>query len=463
MHSNLIKNTLIISFGKICTQFITFLLLPLYTNLLSTYEYGIIDLITTYVSLFVPVITLQLEMAAFRFLVDCRNNQNEQMKYITNIFDILIKLMIGIIFVYLVITFYLNYTYRFYLLALIVVTIVSNMFLQIARGFGDVIEFTIGSIISGSTTIIGNVILLYFLHLKVEGFLLSMIFANANCALYLFIKERIYLFYNPLAKDNNTKSKLLKYSIPLIPNSVIWWIINVSDRSIISFFLGLEANGVYAIANKFSNIFTSFFNIYNLSWTEQVIIYIDSEDVNTLLTQNVKNSLKLFFSLCTTILSVMFIIFPVMIDSSFDEAYIYIPLLMTGMFFSVWVSILGAIYIGLQLTKEVAKTSLYSGIINVAINLLLVKNLGLWASGVSTLLAFLVMAIYRMRDIQKYISIKFSVVFYIKMLFIYTFVCILYYINNPILNVINLTFNIILLIYVNRETLMKLKQICYKR
>ena len=41
----LLKNTMIITIGKVCTQLITFFLLPLYTNFLTTLEYGKIDLI----------------------------------------------------------------------------------------------------------------------------------------------------------------------------------------------------------------------------------------------------------------------------------------------------------------------------------------------------------------------------------------------------------------------------------
>lgn len=463
MRNNLIKNTLIIGFGKICTQFITFLLLPLYTNLLSTYEYGTVDLITTYVSLFVPVVTLQLEMAAFRFLVDCRDSKKEQVKYITNIISLLSKLIVIIIFIYLIITFYLNYTYRFYLLILIIVTILSNMFLQIARGLGDIIGYTIGSVISGVTTIVGNVILLCLCNLKIDGFLISMIFANINCAIFLFLKEKIYVYYKFSENDNQIKRDMLKYSVPLIPNSVIWWIINVSDRSIISFFLGLESNGIYAIANKFSNIFTSLFNIYNLSWTEQAIIYINSDDADLLFTKNIKDSLKLFFSLCTAILSGMFLLFPIMVDVSFSEAFFYIPLLMAGMFFNVWVSILGSIYIGLKLTKEVAKTSLYSGIINIVLNVTLVEYIGLWASGISTFLAFFIMTIYRMKDIRKYIKINFPKSFYIKMVLIYILVCVIYYINNSILNVINLLANIMFFLFINRDMIISFKQLKIKK
>ena len=56
----LIKNTAIIMVGKICTQMISFFLLPIYTAILSTEEYGIVDLLNTLISLLLPLITLQI-------------------------------------------------------------------------------------------------------------------------------------------------------------------------------------------------------------------------------------------------------------------------------------------------------------------------------------------------------------------------------------------------------------------
>ena len=76
----LLKNTTIVSVGKICTQLITFFLLPLYTAILSTAEYGIVDLLNTLVGLFLPIMTLQIEQGIFRFLVERRNNREEQNK-----------------------------------------------------------------------------------------------------------------------------------------------------------------------------------------------------------------------------------------------------------------------------------------------------------------------------------------------------------------------------------------------
>ena len=74
----LAKNTAILTAGKICTQCVSFLLLPLYTAFLDPSDYGVVDLITTYVALILPILNLQIDMGLFRFLLDVRDDEKKQ-------------------------------------------------------------------------------------------------------------------------------------------------------------------------------------------------------------------------------------------------------------------------------------------------------------------------------------------------------------------------------------------------
>ena len=70
--------------------------------------------------------------------------------------------------------------------------------------------------------------------------------------------------------------EMLRYSVPLVPNAISWWIANVSDRLLILYFLGSAMNGIYAAANKIPTIYTTFFSVYNLAWLESVSLSINS-------------------------------------------------------------------------------------------------------------------------------------------------------------------------------------------
>ena len=66
----LIKNTIILSIGNFGSKLITFFLVPLYTNILTTSEYGTIDLITMLTTVIVPLITLNISEAVMRYSMD---------------------------------------------------------------------------------------------------------------------------------------------------------------------------------------------------------------------------------------------------------------------------------------------------------------------------------------------------------------------------------------------------------
>ena len=447
----LVKNTLIILIGKFCTQFITFLLIPLYTYFLSTEEYGRVDLIVTYIGLFVPVVTIQLEMAMFRFLIDERNNENEKSKIFTNISITILLLILIFTFIYLLICLNFDFPYKVTLYTCVIATILSNVMLQASRGLGKNVKYSIGCALAGILNITFNLIFVVILKWQGNGVLVSTSLSNILCFVYLFISNKSFNLMNMKTLDKNNIKKYLKYSFPLVPNSIMWWIINASDRTIISIFIGASANGIYAVSHKFSTIIASLYNIFNMSWTESSSLHIKDDDNNLFFSNTLEKVLMLSSALCCCMLSILPLCFRYIVGAEYNNAYIYIPALIIGCFLNIIISFIGGIYVGLRKTGEVAKTSFLSGIINIVINLLLVEKLKIWASAISTIIAFAIMCIYRLIDIQKYVSLKIKLkdIFVISIQFI--IVISLYYSKNIYLYVLNVIIAIIISIVINKD------------
>ena len=225
----LIKNTAIVAIGKISTQFISFFLLPLYTAILSTKEYGVVDLLNTYVFLIIPIVFLQIDQAIFRFLIDARKNEDYQKKLIsTTIFTVIIQSLLFII-LFLLGSVFIKNEYKYFLIINVVATMFSNILLQISRGIGDNKTYSIGSLISGSFAVIFNVLFIVFLHLGAYGMLLATFLANILCSCYIFIKKEIYKFIKIDYFNYKDLKEMWKYSLPLVPNQLSWWFINASD------------------------------------------------------------------------------------------------------------------------------------------------------------------------------------------------------------------------------------------
>ena len=447
----LAKNTIIIFFGKVCTQLISFFLLPLYTGYLNTSQYGKVDLITTYVTLLVPLITLELEMSIFRWLVDSRGKEKDEEKLISNNFYILTIGLTIFTILYIIVTTFWHIEFRWLILIDIIVCTLSGNFLQVARGFGRTLDYSISCIITGVTTIISNIVLIVFLGLRADGMIISMALANGLCSLYLFLRMKLYNKINFKLRDTKLIKEMNKYSIPLIPNGVSWWIVNVSDRSIISIVLGSAANGLYAVSNKFPTILSSLLGIFNLSWSESAALHINAPDRDEFFSSVCNTIVKLFTSLGVGMIACMPFVFPILINYKYDEAFYYIPFLVLGSVFNVLICLYSGIYIAKKLTKQVATTSVIGAVINILVNIVLIKYIGLYAAALSTTLSYFVMMVYRHIDLKKYIKLKFEKNLLIKTIIIYTLAIICYYQRIIYLDIICLIIVVIYCFLLNKD------------
>lgn len=453
----LMKNTIIIFVGKISTQLLSFFLLPLYTSFLITKDYGFVDLITTYVTLIVPIITLELEMSVFRYLVDARKSKENTKKVLSNNFFILLVSLLLFSAAYLIVTCFWKFDFRYLILLDIIICTFSGNFLQVTRGLGRTLDYAISCIITGVSTILFNILLIVVFRFGAFGMILSMALANGFGALYLFIRLKLYKQIDFKRKDTKLMKEMFHYSIPLVPNSVSWWIVNVSDRTIITAVLGAAANGIYAISNKFPTILSSLLGIFNLSWSESAALHIDSPDRDSFFSDISNTVTKLFTSLGVGMIACMPFVFPILINSQYSQAYNYIPILILGAVFNVIICLYSAVYIAKKMTKQVAATSIIGAIINIVVNVVLIKYIGLYAASLSTALSYLAMMIYRHFDLKKYINIRYDKGLLIKTIVIFTFSIILYYQHNLLLNIVNLVVVVIYALLLNKEFLLASK------
>lgn len=449
----LMKNTIIIFCGKVCTQLISFFLLPLYTGYLATKDYGIVDLITTYVTLLVPIITLELEMSIFRYLVDSRGKDKETKKLMSNNFYVLLIALSIFTLAYIIVTHFFKFDFRWLILIDIIICTLSGNFLQISRGMGRTIDYSISCIITGAFTIVSNIFLIAVLRLGAMGMIISMALANGLGSLYLFVRLKLYKLINFKLVDKKLIKEMYRYSIPLVPNGVSWWIVNVSDRTIISWVLGAGANGLYAVSNKFPTILSSLLGIFNLSWSESAALHINSPDRDEFFSDISNTVTKLFTSLGVGMIACMPFVFPLLINSKYNEAFNQIPILVLGAVFNVVICLYSAVYIAKKMTKQVATVSIIGAIINILINVVFIKYIGLYAASISTAISYFVMMIYRHIDLKKYINIKYEKGLVVKTILIFTFSIILYYQKNLILDIINLLVVVIYAIIMNKDFL----------
>lgn len=456
--SILAKNTAIVTIGKICTQLISFFLLPLYTAYLTTGEYGVVDLLNTLISLLIPILTFQIDQGIFRYLIDKRDSKQEQAKLITTTIFFLGAQSIIYIILFAIISPWINNEYKYFLATNLVATAFTNVMLQIARGLGDNTKYTLGSFISATVTILLNLVFIVGFKMNAYGMLLASFLGNIACIIYTVISLKIPKFIKRSLYDKTTLKTILKYSLPLIPNAISWWIVNVSDRLIITYFMNVSMNGIYSVANKFSSVVTTIYGVFNIAWTESAAVNFKEEDRDKYFSKVLDVTIRFFGALGIGIIAYMPFAFGILVNENYSEAYLQIPILIIATMFNILVSYFGSIYVAKKLTKEIAKTSFFAAIINALINILLIKYIGLFAASISTLVAWVAMFVYRYVDSKKYIKLKVSLKMVLIMIIICTITVITYYIKNMFLCGIVAIFISIYAFYINKDTMKALTQ-----
>ena len=455
---DLAKNTLIITIGRISTQFITFLLLPLYTALLTTEEYGTVDLITTLVQLFIPIVSLMIDQGVFRYLLSSEN-ENTKKEVISNAFFLLLGLNFVFIIIYLLLLPLITVKYKIWILLILVITAFSNLFLQISRGLKKTFDYALGSFICSLITITLNVLCIAFIKMSAVGMLLATFIGNVVCCIYLFFKLEINKYLSLSSVNKKTLLNELKYSIPLIPNQLSLWVMNSSDRLIVSFILGTAANGILAVSHKFPAIFMTFFNIFQLAWHETGTVHFFDKDRDDFFSKTIEEIMLLFSTLCMCIIIVLPIVFNLFVNSSYNEAYYNIPIYLIASLLNVMVGLLGVVYVATKKTFEIAKTTIIAALINIIVNIILIKYIGSYAASISTFMGYFITMIYRIIDTKKYLNIKYSLYKYVKIIVGILFSTIIYYINNKLISIITLPFFICIALWVNKDYIVLIKKL----
>lgn len=443
----LMKNTIIIAIGKLSTQIISYLLLPLYTSQLDPSEYGNYDFICTLSIFLCPIITLLMEESMFRYLIDA-DSKVQRKKIITQtIIYTFFGTVLFTIIATLIMGFGTDYTPMY--ITAIITFVISNILIglsnALSRGLGKIKLYSVSNFILGISTIILNIVFILALNAGAEGLLWANTIANAFTAIVILAILKLPKYIGKI--DKPLMKNMIKYSIPLVPNSISWSIINMSDRIILTQMVSSAANGIYAMANKFPNIINVLYGYFYTAWKESAAKIVKEDNKNQYYNSIYHDAKRFLYAVTICLIAVMPFAFPIFINEAYDEAYVYIPIVMIATYYSNLSSFYGGIFSAYKDTKIMGTTTIVAAVINLVIDLLLVNSLKIYAACFSTLIANLIVYFYRKKKLKKYLKLK-ELKWQGPMLFL-AIICLAYYAkyipvigNNPVLlwtiNVISL-------------------------
>jgi O-antigen/teichoic acid export membrane protein len=403
-YSKLGKNTIIFALGTMGSKTIHFLLIPFYTRIFNSYEYGQLDIIQTSINLLIPLITLQLGEAIFRFTMD---KDNKEKSVFTNALLYNFWLSITLMTIWIVTNqqSVLN-TSLFLVISIIMIEMLLIQSMHFIRALGKIKDFVITELFQVFSFVIFLVVFLRGLQMSIEEYFLALLCSKILALSYLTIKCKIYNYVKFSYIDNKLLKRMLIYSIPLIPNTLMWWVMNASDRYIIAYFMGFDNAGIYAISYKLPSLLVLIYGVFTYAWQIFAIEESDSIDKEkSYSTVFLYNSVFFIVSI-SIMLPILKVLMFTLVPVEYYDSWRYIPLLLFGTMFSAFSKFFGTGYIITKKTSGAFTTSIYGGIINLVIALVTIPIIGLYGAAISTMIGFLVMWILRMKQTKNIFYIK---------------------------------------------------------
>lgn len=405
-YTKLVKNTAIFSIGEFANKILSFLIVPLFTYVLTTEEYGQIDLFMTSISLMIPIMTIQIQQAMLRFLLGKEIDQETVASNCWLVFLIGIVCSVALFPGYYFL--FEDKTLAVLFTVMIATNCFSDIFSQFLRAIGKVLEYTAKSVLGTFINLSCTVLLVLVFRKGVHGYLYAALISQIFGIVYLLIVGKLYPLLNLRHVDWQALSNMIRYSIPMIPNTLMWWVMSAGDKYIINYFLGDGANGVFSLAQKVPSIVMLFYSFFYQAWQMASIEERNSEDVQSFSQQVYHTINALLMLLVSGIVLFVKPLYTIVMSDQFAIAWSYVPFLSLAVAFNCQASFFGVIYTTTKKTGKALKTTVIGAVVNVFLNFLLIQHFGLQGVAVATLLGYVAVVVMRAVDAKPVMKIRYD-------------------------------------------------------
>ncbi len=435
----LTKDTAIYGISTIVGRFLGFFLIPFYTNVINTHDFGIYSNIYAYLA-FLNIFFIYGMDAAFMKYASLKEDKTEKKKIFSTayLFVTLTTLLLAITLYLLKIPFsrlmeipseYSKlYYYLIFILIFDTLSLVPFANLRLERKSGKFTSIKLSNIILNLAL---NFILVLKYKLGIEAIFLANLIASAFS--FIVLTPEIYKLMS-FKIDKEFLSKLLKFGIPYLPASLAAMVVQVVDRPVVLAMTNESTLGIYQANYKLGVFMMLFVSMFQFAW--QPFFLNNAKE---------KNAKEIFAKVLTLFLLVSSMIWIVLtlfvedfarfeflpgksiIGKDFLSGIAIVPIILLGYLFNgIYYNFQAGIYIE-EKTKYFPFVTGAGALINVVVNILLIPILGLIGAALATLASYVVMALGLYLFSQKYYPVKYEYGKVFKILATITVTCILYY------------------------------------
>lgn len=403
----LIKNTGILAISQFSSKILVFLLVPVYTSVLTTAEYGVYDLVQSTIQVMIPLLMLNIIDAVMRFLMDKEIDQS-------------VVITIGV--KYLLVGFCLSVTVIFLIRTIglfpvieeltgliilyFVVCMLQQFLVQAAKGLDYVKPMAIAGVIGTIATIGTCILCLLVLDLKLKGFFIANIIGQALPSLYLIIRMKFWTYITPCKDKLYRKTihkRMLVYCVPLITNTLGWLLNTYLNKYFVAIVLGESANGLLGVAYKIPTILVTLQSVFNQAWQISAVKEYEEdkgreENKGSAFYCNILMMMNFVMCLsCSALIIMIKVLARFLFANDFFVAWQFVPLLLVSGVINAVAGVIGAILGAQKNTRTMAVAGFVGIVVNVVLSFLLINKLGI--HGVTIAVVLSSFTIYFVRQI----------------------------------------------------------------
>ena len=406
-YKRLLSNTAILGAGTFASKVLVFLLMPLYTAILSASEFGVADILTQTASLLMPLAAVGICDGLFRFTLDTADTGGEEDRKRVFSSGIAVIVLGGAVLVAVVQALRVFDVFDGYILLIAAYVICANIHSAAAnflRAIGKTALFATQGIINTVLTIALNVLFLVVFDMGTLGYVLSVVVADFAVTVFIFFAARLDRFLSLRAINRQTIKAMLRFSIPYIPTTMMWLVTSASDRYIVAYYAGTAENGLYAAAYKLPTLLLLVCGVFIEAWQFSVVKDADEKERSAFFSTVFKNYSGIIFMGGSVIIAGSKILTRLLLDDSYYSSWQYVPVLVIAMAFSALVSFLGSVYFLEKKSVMSMVTSMAGAVINIVLNFMLIPERGAMGAAVATLISYAAVYVIRAYDTGFYVK-----------------------------------------------------------
>lgn len=446
------KTSGIYFFGTVLAKLVTMLLLRVYTEYIPAEDMGTYNVSINYVTFLCSVLYLDIWSGILRYFYDYHTPEGQK-KPINCGFAIFgistaAYTVILVVFGQFVTVRYLPLIYLYGLMMNL-----QNLLGYVARAYGKNVLYASAGLLNSFVTAALNVVLIVGLHMDYSalylagciGYLSNILLVGAGVKIWTLI--RLSAFEKPLFV------RMLRFSLPLCVNSAAYWFLTSYNSVAVSRMMGMEANGLYAVAIRFGSFISLFTSCFTMAWQE--VSYAKEAESKESLSQFYSSAVNAYLRFmgmgAAILLPFIWLIFPLMIADGYSEARNMVPLYILATIASSVSGFLGNIFTAMKKNGLLFYTTLAGGVVNILGVHFLIPRFGVQGASAALFLGFLTIIVFRILLLWNEVSIRIDVRFLLLLAVVLAVACGIYFYGDLKMNAVFFPTAIVLFLLSFRE------------